>query len=132
MVRDTPPLLSWDQPDLVSQLHPQDNDALDHQPFGVIGFTENFHVDRYNRYECDNTGLTRQKVLGHHVFTQVAQCMNNFMVAQKFEDAKVGQTRLDERMPYVLTWRMRPTAVKLRLLWDPEHRRGYILLNRSD
>lgn len=132
MVRDTPPLLTWDQWDLVSQLHQQDNDGLDHQPFGVIGFKSDFLVDRYNRYECVNTGLTREKVLGRHVFTQVAQCMNNFMVAQKFEDAQAQQVALDDCLPYVLTWRMRPTSVKLRLLWDPQQLRGYILLNRSD
>jgi hypothetical protein len=56
----------------------------------------------------------------------VAQCMNNFMVAQRFED----EPEIDDIVPYVLTLRMRPTRVRLRLLATPGIARRYILIER--
>jgi hypothetical protein len=52
--------------------------------------------------------------------------MNNFLVAQRFED----EAELDEIVPYVLTLRMRPTKVRLRLLKTPETALSYILIER--
>ena len=52
--------------------------------------------------------------------------MNNFMVAQRFADEAV----LDATLPYVLTLRMRPTPVTLRLLQIPGVARSYVLVQR--
>jgi len=52
--------------------------------------------------------------------------MNNFMVAQRFED----EPELDATLPYVLTLRMRPTRVRLRLLATSGTTRRYILIER--
>jgi hypothetical protein len=52
--------------------------------------------------------------------------MNNFMVAQRFED----EPELDDIVPYVLTLRMRPTRVRLRLLATAGAPRHYILIER--
>jgi hypothetical protein len=57
--------------------------------------------------------------------------MNNFMVAQRFEDAARDRTRLDETIDYVLTLRMRPIKVKLRLLSLPDAALSYVLINRA-
>lgn len=81
-------------------------------PFGVIGLDERCRVRLYNRREAQAAGLAPERVLGAHLFQQVAPCMNNFMVGQKFED----QVDLDETLPYMLTLRMRPTRVRLRLI----------------
>jgi hypothetical protein len=51
-------------------------------------------------------------------------CMNNFMVAQRFEDEDVLDTVID----YVLTFRMRPTPVKLRLVRQWNLSRRYLLI----
>jgi hypothetical protein len=56
----------------------------------------------------------------------VGQCMNNFMVAQRFED----EAEIDDIVPYVLTLRMRPTRVRLRLLASATSPRRYILIER--
>jgi hypothetical protein len=39
---------------------------------------------------------------------------------------------LDATLPYVLTWKMRPTAVTLRLLWSTASDGGYIIIARAD
>ena len=75
-------------------------------------------------------GLTPQRVLGQGIFTSVAVCMNNFLVAQRFEDAAAAGTTLDATIDYVLTLRMRPTKVKLRLLASPKARLRYVLIDR--
>ena len=88
-------------------------DALD---FGVIGFDGDGVVRRYNAHESQMAGLSLDRVVGHPFFTVVAPCMNNFMVAQRFEDIAHAGGSLDDTIDYVLTLRMRPVKVKLRLL----------------
>ncbi|WP_201777352.1 phosphonate transporter [Cupriavidus basilensis] len=107
----------------LDSLSAQDADAL---PFGAIGFASTGIVERYNATESRLAGLSQERVLGRHFFAEVAICMNNFMVAQRFEDAG----SLDETIDYVLTLRMRPTPVKLRLLMRPGHDRRYVLIQR--
>lgn len=118
------------QAELITVLDAMDVAQLDALDFGVIHFDGAYIVRRYNLYEQVNTGLRPERVLGHHVFTDVAQCMNNFMVAEQFEEARNQQLPLDSTIDYVLTWRMKPTPVKLRMLSAPETPGGYILLKR--
>jgi hypothetical protein len=56
--------------------------------------------------------------------------MNNFMVAQRFEDALTSGSPLDVVVDYVLTLRMRPVKVKLRLLAAPKAATRYVLVQR--
>ncbi len=84
-------------------------------------------VTVYNATESKNAGLSPQRVLGKHFFEEVAPCMNNFMVAQRFDDVD----ELDEIIPYVLTLRMRPTPVRLRLLKAPGCTTRFVLIERS-
>lgn len=101
----------------------EDRNAL---PFGVVGFGEDTIVQVYNATEARMSGLDPSTVVGVPFFDAVAQCMNNFMVAQRFED----ETEIDDIVPYILTLRMRPTKVRLRLLAVPEMPRRYILIER--
>jgi photoactive yellow protein len=112
----------------LAQLNPEDLDQLD---FGVIGFDDDTQVCRYNRFESEAAGLTAPRVLGQPLFTNVAPCLNNFMVAQRFEDAHDDAAALDETIDYVLTLRMRPIKVKLRLLAAPDSAVRYVLVQRK-
>jgi hypothetical protein len=58
--------------------------------------------------------------------------MNNFLVAQRYEDAAAQGEVLDEVIDYVLTLRMRPTKVRLRLLAAPGFSLRYVLVDRRD
>jgi photoactive yellow protein len=123
--------LSFASPDLLSRLTPLAADDLDRLDFGVIGFDGATHVCRYNRFEATAAGLTPTSVLGQPLFTHVAPCLNNFMVAQRFEDAEEDGTALDDTIAYVLTLRMRPVKVALRLLAAPDVPVRYILVQRA-
>ncbi|WP_027174176.1 phosphonate transporter [Methylobacterium sp. 10] len=103
-----------------------DVEELDALPFGVVGFSPDGIVEIYNATEERLAGLPRKSVLGTHYFSTTAQCMNNFMVAQRFED----ETEIDAIIDYVLTLRMRPTPVRLRLLKASGMDRRFILIQR--
>lgn len=104
-------------------MNAEDRDAL---PFGVVGFGADTIVQTYNATEARMSGLDPSTVVGVPFFNAVAQCMNNFMVAQRFED----EPQIDDIIPYVLTLRMRPTKVRLRLLVEPDAPRRYVLIER--
>ncbi|UDL93671.1 hypothetical protein LGH83_13990 [Lichenihabitans sp. PAMC28606] len=104
-----------------------DSTAINDLPFGVVGLSPEGLVKVYSQTESRAAGLSLDSVLNTHYFATIAQCMNNFMVAQKFED----EATLDTMLDYVLTLRMRPTPVKLRLLKGSDASLSYILILRS-
>ena len=112
----------------LAQLSPEQLDRLD---FGVIGFDGETNVCKYNQTESEAAGLTAPRVLGQPLFTNVAPCLNNFMVAQRFEDAQDDGAALDDTIDYVLTLRMRPVKVKLRLLAAADGGERYVLVQRK-
>jgi len=132
MTATATPLLTLDHgdPDLDLRLSELDAADLDALGFGVIGFDSGGAVRRYNRFESAAAGLSPERVLGQNLFSVVAPCMNNFMVAQRFEDAQAGGAILDETIDYVLTLRMRPVKVRLRLLARPGAALRYVLVRR--
>ena len=123
--------LSFNQLDLARHLAMLDTERLDQLDFGVIGFDNETLVRRYNEFESKAAGLTFHRVLGQPLFTVVAPCMNNFLVAQRFDDAFETGTALDVTIDYVLTLRMRPVKVALRLLAAPGAALRYVLVHRS-
>ncbi len=125
------PAVSFFDADLYTVLDRSSNDELDALDFGVIGIDEAGVVQRYNSFESKASGLSPQGVLGQAFFSVVAQCMNNFMVAQRFEDALASGSALDDTIDYVLTLRMRPIKVKLRLLAAPGSSTCYVLVQRK-
>jgi photoactive yellow protein len=108
-----------------------DEQQLDQLDFGVIGIDSTFTVRRYNAPESEMAGLSLSRVVGHPLFTVVAPCMNNYLVAQRFEDAATHGETLDATIDYVFTLRMRPVKVKLRLLSSPSHALAYVLVQRA-
>jgi photoactive yellow protein len=123
--------LAFDQPDLYSAIAAAPPASLDSVEFGLIGFDADTVVTHYNAFESRAAGLSPQRVLGQPLFTLVAPCMNNFMVAQRFEDAAGSGAALDEIIDYVLTLRMRPVKVKLRLLAGAGRGTRYVLVQRA-
>ena len=113
--------------DFLAASNQEQIDALD---FGVIGFDADATVQRYNAFESQAAGLSPQRVMGEPLFTNVAPCLNNFMVAQRFEDAADDGSELDDTIDYVLTLRMRPVKVKLRLLASAGSAVRYVLVQR--
>lgn len=127
-----PPLtLDFAQDALLGSLLPLNGTDLDALAFGVIGFDAATLVCDYNACESRMAGLSRDKVIGLPLFTAVAVCLNNFMVAQRFEEAEAAGAALDATIDYVLTLRMRPQRVRLRLLARPGEARRFVLIQRQ-
>lgn len=123
--------LTFADADLKTHLDRATDEELDALDFGVIGIDGKGLVQRYNSFESKAAGLSPQRVLGNALFTVVAPCMNNFMVAQRFEDALDAGANLDVTIDYVLTFRMRPVKVQLRLLASPDQATRYVLVRRA-
>jgi photoactive yellow protein len=121
---------NFDDAALAQHLLEASDSELDALAFGVIAFDAEGVVRRYNAHESQMAGLSQQRVLGQPLFTVVAPCMNNFLVAQRFEDAAAAGTALDATIAYVLTLRMRPVKVQLRLLAPPGPALRHVLVNR--
>lgn len=114
----------------VEALDRLDQTGLDALGFGTIAFDAGGTVVRYNAFESRAAGLAPQRVVGQPLFTVVAPCMNNYLVAQRFEDAAAVAVALDATIDYVLTLRMKPVKVRLRLLADPARATRYVLVQR--
>lgn len=123
--------LAFGDVDIVDRIESLAADELDRLDFGVIGFDAAGIVRTYNAFESQCAGLSPARVLGQSMFTIVAPCMNNFMVAQRFDDAAAAGTGLDATIDYVLTLRMRPVKVALRLLSAPSLATRYVLVRRK-
>lgn len=124
--------LGFEQPDLMAHLMRLDDTALDDLGFGVIGFGKDADavVVRYNATERQGSGLETRQVMGLPLFSVVAQCMNNYLVAQKFDDAVAAGQTLDAALDFTFTLRMKPTPVRLRLLSHPDSPTQYIAVRR--
>jgi photoactive yellow protein len=120
----------FDAPDLCRTLNQCTHEQLDELPYGVIGFLPNGRIQRYNRHESQMAFFDREVVLGQHVFLELAPCLNNYLVETRFADAEAANQPLDETLPYVLTFRMRPTRVRLRLLSAPDQPLRFVLIHR--
>ena len=110
----------------LAELQNMPGEVRDQQAFGIIGLDRSGIVEIYNATEARMAGLAPDTVLGASFFNAIAQCMNNFLVAQRFED----EAELDAVIPYTLTLRMRPTPVRMRLLASPSAPLRYILIER--
>lgn len=124
-------MMDFYQTSLADALNQSTDEQLDALTFGVIGFDRAGVVRRYNIFESKISGLAPSRVLGAHLFTNVAPCMNNFMVAQRFDDTLKHAQQMDAVIDYMLTLRMRPIQVKLRLLASPAEPMRFILVSRA-
>lgn len=123
---------NFDKQGLGQTLSQLSSEQLNTLEFGVIGFDDEGLVKIYNAYESKMAGLSLESVIDADLFSTVAPCMNNFLVAQKFEDAIDEKADLDEIMDYVLTLKMKPTRVKLRLISSSELPFNYVVILRSN
>lgn len=114
--------------DLVTRLEAASTTELDQLEFGVIGFDQDEIVERYNRSEAERSGLDPERVIGRHLFEQVAPCTNNYLIAERFR----SEPELDAELDYVFTLRMKPTPVHLRLLADPSAGLRYMIVTDAD
>ncbi len=115
---------AFDDADLLARLDALSVPELDAVPFGVIAFGPDDRVVGYNRFESERAGMSPSRVVGRHLFVDVAPCTNNYLVAQRYAD----EPHLDEQLDYVFTFKMAPTPVRLRLLAEAGSPRRYLVI----
>lgn len=103
---------------------------LDRLQFGVIGFDTSELVRRYNAAESRLAGLSKQRVLGLRMFSVVAPCMDNALIAQRFVDAATLALPLDAIVVHMLRLHKQTAWVQLRLLAQPGEGMRYLLVQR--
>jgi photoactive yellow protein len=117
---------TFDDPGLFGWLERAAAEDLDALPFGVVAMATDATVEHYNATEGKLAGLTPDRIVGRHFFEAVAPCMNNFMVAERF----ATEPEINDTINYILTFRMAPKKVKLRLLKRLGGRRIYLIVER--
>lgn len=123
--------LDFADPQLAVHLADAGPEDLDGLRYGVIGIDADGIVVRYNAWESQAAGLAPARVIGQPLFTRVAPCMNTPLVAGAFAEAASRREPLDRTVPYLLTLRMRPTRVQLRLLDAGQGGVRHVLILRS-
>jgi photoactive yellow protein len=119
--------MKFDDPEILSHLETASENEIDALKFGVVRMKADATVTLYNAFESNLSGLDKKNVLGRNYFEQVAPCTNNYMVAQRFLDIP----EMDAVIPYVFSFRMKPTSVRLRLLRSASAKSMYLLVERS-
>ena len=117
-------LTDFTETNLLGALESCDDTAFAALPFGAIAMMADGTVVRYNDYESSRSGLSPANVIGKNFFHEVALCINNDKVGRRL----LSEPLLDLRMPYVMTFRMKPRRVELRLLRSPAAHHMYLLL----
>ena len=118
--------LAFTDPGLFNWLISATAVELDTLAYGVIAMTLDGTVEAYNVAESKLAGLTPERVIGKNFFSNVAPCTNNFMVAHRFQTEK----ELDAVIDYVLTLRMTPKKVQMRLLRRHDASRMFLVIQR--
>ncbi len=113
-------------PDLFDWLNSATVVELDSLPYGVIAMSLDGTVEAYNLAESKLAGLTPERVIGKNFFSSVAPCTNNFMVAHRFQT----EADLDAVIDYVLTLRMTPKKVHMRMLRRHGASRMFLVIQR--
>ena len=119
-------LISFDSPDALAWLEAASTEDINALAFGVIRMAFGGLVTAYNTWESEKAGLSKDRVLQRSFFADVAPCMNNYIVAERFH----AEPDLDVVLDYILTLRMAPTPVKLRLLKSSIAQHMYLLVKR--
>jgi photoactive yellow protein len=120
--------VQFQDPDLLELLSSSPDAELDQLPYGVVRMNTSGIVNLYNAFESKISCLHRDQALGRNFFEQVAPCTNNFMVAQRM----LSEPELDAFVPYVFTFRMKPTPVRLRLLRSASSPNMFLLVEKSE
>jgi photoactive yellow protein len=118
--------VQFQDPDLLEQLSSLPDAELDQLQFGAVRMNTSGIVNFYNAFESSVSCLHPDKALGRNFFEQVAPCTNNFMVAERM----LSEPELDAILPYVFTFRLKPTPVRLRLLRSASRPNMFLLVEK--
>ena len=112
---------------LLGNLSRSDADACD---FGVIELDDAGRIKLYNKYQSELGGVSVPSAEGKVFFTQIAPCTNNGLFYGTFKKG-VAAGQLNVMFPYTLTFKMKPTNVKVHMYRDNDSGRNYCFMARA-
>jgi photoactive yellow protein len=127
--KDEAAALSFDADTIGEQLRRASPDELHEAAFGIVRLDDEGHVEFYNRYESNLSGVAPADALGQNFFHELAPCSNNRLFLGRFQEG-VAQNDLDERFTYTFTYKMRPTLVDIRLYRDRDEQNWVLIQKR--
>jgi len=110
----------------LSSMSREELNALD---FGVVKVDDGGTIHIYNRYESELASVAPSTAEGKNFFTQVAPCTNNRLVYGRFKEG-VAADEMDVCLSYTLTYKMRPTNVRMRLYRDQASQTNWVLVQK--
>lgn len=122
--------MSFVPDELLSQFPQMTSEQLDAFDFGVVRVDDRGVIQSYNRYESGLANIAPSVAIGKNFFTQVAPCTNNRLIYGKFKDG-MATGELNALVPYVFTYRMRPTLVQVRMWRDPATKTNWVMVKRT-
>ncbi|MCA8950019.1 MAG: PAS domain-containing protein [Planctomycetes bacterium] len=102
-------------------------EELDRLPIGVIELDRDGVVRRYNEAEARAAGLSKDQVVGHHFFDEVAPCTTVREFQGRFEEMRRSPNSCREELDFVFHFATGDRYAHLVFLWDPEAGRLMIL-----
>ncbi len=108
--------MQFDSGNLGELLNNSEDSDIDSADFGIVEVDPSGEILTYNVYESELAGVPQANAIGKNLFTEIAPCTNNFMVANKLISAAQEDQSLDETLDYVFTYKLKPTKVTLRLV----------------
>ena len=108
--------MKFNQEDLAIELSNTKHAILNNADFGIIEISSSGDVLFFNQHELNCTGFSQAQVQHKNLFTQLVPSTDNYMVSHKYLAASKNHEPIDETIDYVLTYQLKPTSVKLRLL----------------
>lgn len=113
----------------LAELPRMSSSELDQLDFGVVQVDDQGIVKQFNRYESELGNMPVTSALGKNFFTQVAPCTNNRLFFGRFKEG-VTANKLDVSIPYVFTYKLRPTNVKVQMYRDEATRTNWVLVEK--
>lgn len=116
---------------LTARLPSMSRAEIDELDVGVVKVDDDGRILVYNRAESLFSGLTPREVEGRNFFTEVAPCMNNRIVYQRFREG-VLRNQLDVSVEYTFSVVMPPTNVLIHMYRDPGSSSNWVIITAED
>jgi len=113
----------------IQDLSKKNQEELDNLEYGVVQVDDTGTIKTFNRYEAELGQVEQSTVIGKNFFTQVAPCTNNRLFLGKFKEG-IAANSLDTTIPFVFTYKIRPTSVEVQMFRDSVARTNWVLVKK--
>ena len=114
-------------PQIFQTIDSMSQQALDALPHGVIELDAHGTILKYNSYEANLAGLSREKVLGKNFFKQVAPCTDVQEFYGRFREG-VAAGKLHCKFRYHFSFKCNPIDVTVTLFYSDRNQSVWVFV----